>query len=134
MTKDVDFDAKLEAEIEQAIKNIHTDPRWIVRGKWLRTIEIMGCKIAAHLATNNKAQYDNFAINWNDVHRLLKAQEDDPALRIYIIATKMRRYRRHAEARAFYEKNLRNRPTQEGWAGKFWSVEEYEFDDPDAPL
>jgi hypothetical protein len=130
----VEFDAKLEAEIEQAIKNIYTDTRWVIRDKWVRTIEIMGRKVAVHLATNNKQQYDNFAANFNDVHRLLKNKEENPALRIYIVATKTREYRRHAELGAFYEKKLRDRPTQKGWAGKFWSVEEYDFDDPDAPL
>lgn len=123
-----------ESEIVHALRNIYTDPRWERRGRWLYRIEIGGIMIAAHVATNNNARYDNFAANCGEVEQMREALATNRVQRIYIVAYKLRQYRRHAEASAFYEKKLRHMPKQHGWAGDFWSVAEYDFGDGNSPL
>lgn len=123
-----------ESEIVHALRNIYTDPGWVRRGKWLYTIEIGGITIAAHVGTNNKVQFDNFAVNCDEVERMREAFAANRVQRIYIVAYKLGQYRRHAEVNAFYEKKLRHLPKQHGWAGDFWSVAEYDFDDGNSPL
>jgi hypothetical protein len=127
-----------EDKIEHALKNIN-DPGWYNVSKRLRRTEIEGQRIGVALATNNKPQFDNFALNCRDLERLRNGKSDGKVDQIYVVATKrsgagQQEYRGHGEANALYETKLRHRPTINGAYGSFWSLEPEDIEDEDAPF
>jgi hypothetical protein len=92
-----DFEDKLRIAIEQALRDILTDPRWrhVSNSKWLRYIEVEGVVVAAALATNNKPQFDTVALDCEAEERLRNAKSANKVSEIYIVAIRMNEYYGH---------------------------------------
>jgi hypothetical protein len=122
---------------EDHLKHIFDDTLWLQRSRRLFKSKFEP-RIGVTLATNNKPQYSNFALNCKDVERLRKGKGAGTVELIYVVAMKTNgagrlEYCGHREAEALYE-NIRNRQTINGINGPFWSLELDDFDDEDAPL
>ena len=131
---------KLKSAIAHALKNINDRSLWTsFPTKWHRYGEFDGVRVGAALATNNKPQYDNVALNCDHFDRLRKGNRDGKTDEIYVVATMLNgagqsEYRAHAEANALYERKLRHMTPRNGKFGPFWSLELSDFDDEDAPF
>ncbi|HWW33683.1 MAG TPA: hypothetical protein VNZ23_00440 [Xanthobacteraceae bacterium] len=125
---------------EDELKNVLDDSLWKQRDRWLYISKFEGPRIGVALATNNKPQFSNFALNCGAMERLRKGKSAGTVEQIFVVAVKMNsagqpEYRGKKEAEALYEK-LRHQTPLAGQYGPFWTLAPYEFDDDDddAPL
>jgi hypothetical protein len=93
-------------------------------------LEIEGTTVGACLATFN-ANYQNFALNRNELTRLLDAKESGKVIAAFVVETKMRTCLGVVHAVKLADK-LRNVPCRMGPYGEFWTAPS--FSDEEEPF
>jgi hypothetical protein len=120
--------------VENFVAAIFTDQRWqwFDRRHYFASYE--DARIGAVLATWTP-DYENFALNEDDMNRLLGAKRDGKIDRAFVVMAKFNGTRMEycslRDAERYYNEVLRHQPTKNGRYGRFWALRSYLLSDED---
>jgi hypothetical protein len=119
------------------LTNIFEDTRWRQIDRRLYFAEIDDQKLGGVLATWN-GRYDNFALNRDEMERLIAALHAGKIGTALVIAVEKNgtgryEFRRAVNAEELHAR-LHNKPTITGTYGSFWTLQSFEFELEEKPF
>jgi hypothetical protein len=111
------------------LSGMFNDPRFRRLSNWCWYAEIEGMKVGVVLATRNPG-YATFALNKNDVDRLLAGKRSGKLDHAFLVGTSVDPLNNHVycnfkDAASFYEQELTKLRPRDGKYGDFWTLTQF---------